>query len=206
MRSVLLDGQPWTSAFLPHERIARGATLDIELSDEPEPWGSAPADEPPSLTPHGRLPTVLRDLTTDAEVQASTGATGSPADAVDDDAASPGVALKPGEWVAVTGVDGSPEILTVTVDAAGRHRFRLEAGTDDGWRTVLRVDTAFTWDRQLRPFVLPPHGPARGAAPVSRWRLVAESAFTVRQLELLVREEYRLPVVRAERDADTLGS
>ena len=116
------------------------------------------------------------------------------------------MALKPGEWVAVTGVDGSPEILTVTVDAAGRHRFRLEAGTDDGWRTVLRVDTAFTWDRQLRPFVLPPHGPARGAAPVSRWRLVAESAFTVRQLELLVREEYRLPVVRAERDADTLGS
>lgn len=206
VRSVLLDGQPWTSAFLPHERVARGATLDIELSDEPEPWGSAPADEPPSLTPHGRLPTVLRDLTTDAEVQASTGATGSPADAVDDDAASPGVALKPGEWVAVTGVDGSPEILTVTVDAAGRHRFRLEAGTDDGWRTVLRVDTAFTWDRQLRPFVLPPHGPARGAAPVSRWRLVAESAFTVRQLELLVREEYRLPVVRAERDADTLGS
>lgn len=214
VRSVRLDGQAWTSTFLPHERIARGATVEFDLSDEPQEWGSAPADAPPSLTPPGYLPTVLRDLTRDAEVQASGGATASPGAAVDDDASTPGMPLAAGEGIEIAVGAGEPEILTVTVESPGQVRFRLEVDTPGGWDIVLRVDTVFAWDLQLRPFLVPPRalsgwedpggGDGLGGAAGTRWRLVAESTMTLRQLELLVREEYRRGSARPGGDADSL--
>ena len=189
VRGVRLDGEPWTSTFVPHARLLRGATLEFELSEHPEPWGTDPLAAPSSLTPWGCAPTMLRDLTRDAEAQASTGVTGSPGAVLDDDSGTPGVQLGAGDWLEVRISGGSPEILTVTPAEAERHRFRLEAADGDGWRSVLRVDAEFRWDLQLRPFLIPSWSPD-AVITERRWRLVAEAPMHLRQLELLVREEY----------------
>ena len=119
-----------------------------------------------------------------------------------------------GEGIEIAVGAGEPEILTVTVESPGQVRFRLEVDTPGGWESVLRVDTVFAWDLQLRPFLVSPRalsggdgltgGDDPGGGVGTRWRLVAESAMTLRQLELLVREEYRRGSARSGDDADNL--
>lgn len=184
VRSVRIDGRPWHGTFVPHAVVAGGATIVFELSDRPEAWGTGVDAEPPSLTAPGRRPTMLRDLTADAECHASAGARGRPEDVIDGDASTPGVELAPGQFVELrTTADDVPEILTVTVATSGRYRFRLECAADDDWEAVASVDATFLWHLQLRPFLLP-------ARTGRRWRIVAESSLPLRQLELLVREEH----------------
>lgn len=48
IQSATLNGQPWNKAFLLHDAIREGATLEFILSDRPnEEWAASPADEPP---------------------------------------------------------------------------------------------------------------------------------------------------------------
>lgn len=54
IRSALLDGRPHDRPWISHEEIMKGGTLELEMSDRPNPaWGSAPEDAPPSLSGQG---------------------------------------------------------------------------------------------------------------------------------------------------------
>ncbi|MDM4763527.1 GH92 family glycosyl hydrolase [Galbitalea sp. SE-J8] len=180
VESVRINGEPWHSTFVPHDLIARGATIDVVLSERPTAWGSAVDSEPPSLTAPGQLPTVLHDLTSDAVVRVSPGVVGDAVGVVDDEACEPGLVLEAGAWIEVSLAAGAaPHCFTLASAIAGRHRFRLERRSGERWESVLRSDAVFLWDAQLRPFALTP-------VRARRWRLIAESRFVVQQIELLV--------------------
>jgi predicted alpha-1,2-mannosidase len=50
VNSLRLNGTPHTSPWVNYSRLAGGVTLDWTLGTEPTPWGSAPADAPPSYS------------------------------------------------------------------------------------------------------------------------------------------------------------
>jgi predicted alpha-1,2-mannosidase len=51
IQSAQFNGKPLNRAWFPHEQIANGGMLVLEMGDKPNPkWGSAPADAPPSMT------------------------------------------------------------------------------------------------------------------------------------------------------------
>jgi predicted alpha-1,2-mannosidase len=55
VRSLKVDGQPSTKAWLPESFAANGGTLDFELTATPDAkWGTDPADAPPSFPPSGK--------------------------------------------------------------------------------------------------------------------------------------------------------
>jgi len=177
VRSVRVDGREWTSTFLPHARIAGGATIHVELADTPQPWGNDPAAQPPSLTCPGRMPARLRDLTASARLTSSRGDAGA---AVDDDSGSGVVELVAEDWIEVALPEpDAPEMITVTPRLPGRFGFRLESHDGERFTTRARWSAPFAWQRQTRPFLV-------DAPPASRWRLVAETALDLAQLELLV--------------------
>ena len=48
IRSVTLDGKPYTKNYITHEDILRGGTMEFEMGPEPVPgWGNKPEDCPP---------------------------------------------------------------------------------------------------------------------------------------------------------------
>ncbi|MCW8344188.1 glycoside hydrolase domain-containing protein, partial [Stenotrophomonas sp. SG1] len=60
--SLKINGTPWTKTWVPHELIAKGATLDFEMGPHPSRWGSGADDVPRSLTARGQRPQLLHDL------------------------------------------------------------------------------------------------------------------------------------------------
>lgn len=51
IQSAQLNGKRWSKAWFPHEEIANGGSLVLEMGDKPNrTWGSAPADAPPSMS------------------------------------------------------------------------------------------------------------------------------------------------------------
>ena len=51
IQSAQLNGKPLNTAWFRHADIANGATLVLEMGDQPNPgWGSSPQDAPPSMT------------------------------------------------------------------------------------------------------------------------------------------------------------
>jgi predicted alpha-1,2-mannosidase len=51
IQSAQLNGKTWSKAWFPHEEIANGGSLVLEMGDKPNfTWGSAPADAPPSMS------------------------------------------------------------------------------------------------------------------------------------------------------------
>jgi predicted alpha-1,2-mannosidase len=66
VRSLTVDGRPWSADWLSADRLAAGSTLAFTLGATADPhWGTAAADEPPSYPagplqfPPGRKPIVL---------------------------------------------------------------------------------------------------------------------------------------------------
>lgn len=179
IRGVEIDGEPWSSTYVPHDVIARGATIRVDLATEPQPWGAQPEDEPPSLTPRGRHPAALRDLT--AARRGASSDAGDAARVLDDDSSTRPLALGP-QQVVVIDLDApaAPAFVTVTPLVAGDYAWRVECELDGAWQVVDRRRERFPWPRQTRPFQL--------TAPPSatRWRFVAVSRIGLAQLELLV--------------------
>ena len=50
VKSLKLDGAPYSKSWIDYSTLARGASLDWTLGTTPTSWGSAPADAPPSYT------------------------------------------------------------------------------------------------------------------------------------------------------------
>ncbi|GAA1646907.1 GH92 family glycosyl hydrolase [Microbacterium flavum] len=131
-----LDGEEWTSAWLPHERIRGGARLHLDLTDAPSSWG---AGAPPPSASAG-----LPRLPVDHAVRARVG--GRDAAALVDDDGETGVLVRAGETIevdldaAAVEATGSPTLATVTV--AGPARIRLEFVTRTAtlvWRAEVDV-------------------------------------------------------------------
>lgn len=182
VQSLKVDGQPWHRAWLPHARIAAGATLEFEMGPRPSSWGSAADALPPSLTPDGRHPSWLSDTVAGA----SAGGRALPA-LVDDDATTQ--ATVPG---AVGGVrlavsEGArPTFYTLTsgqepLSAAG-WVLEARAGPEQAWTELdRRTAEAFAFPRQLRPFRI-----ARpGAWDEYRLRPLQPGTLALAEIELL---------------------
>jgi predicted alpha-1,2-mannosidase len=63
VQSLTVNGQPWNKLTLPHELLARGATLDFVMGPKPSAWGTGADALPASLSPEGSKPAPLVDLT-----------------------------------------------------------------------------------------------------------------------------------------------
>jgi predicted alpha-1,2-mannosidase len=50
VQSMLVNGTPTTSLWLPWSTVAAGATLEFDLGTTPSNWGTGPADAPPSFS------------------------------------------------------------------------------------------------------------------------------------------------------------
>lgn len=181
IRGVLVDGEEWSSTFLPHEILAKGARITFELADTPQDWGTTAEAEPPSLTEASHLPTVLRDLSPQGRRHATAGDSTT---VFDDDARGDGLACAAGDSV-VMDFDSpvTPSFLTVTSRDPGAQAFRLEGrGIDGVWHPVGTWHAVFEWERQLRPFLL-------DTQAFASWRWLAETHMHLLQLELSVVEE-----------------
>ncbi|MFB3128737.1 MAG: GH92 family glycosyl hydrolase, partial [Lysobacteraceae bacterium] len=62
VQSLKINGKPWTKTWVPHDLIAKGATLDFVMGPRPSRWGSGVDDVPRSLTARGQRPQLLHDL------------------------------------------------------------------------------------------------------------------------------------------------
>ena len=178
VQSLKINGTPWTKTWVPHELIAKGATLDFEMGPQPSRWGSGADDVPRSLT-RAQRPQLLHDLLGSGAEAALADGRALPA-LVDDDAAT-SVGLGGGATITLTGLgDGTPTMYTLT-SGDGRIQggeWTLEARNGNGRWTVLdqRSGEAFESARQTRPFRIARPGRydayrLRLAAPAGcRWR------------------------------------
>ncbi|MDQ0381665.1 GH92 family glycosyl hydrolase [Amycolatopsis thermophila] len=142
VQGLRVNGKPWSSTSLPHDLLARGATLDFAMGPNPSNWGTGAADVPPSLTHGDEVPQPPADLTTPGgPLFDNTSATDArPLTTVD---------CPVGGTVAAT-------FYTLTSGAAaGDPRGWVLEGSADGqsWTTLdTRSGETFPWRRQTRAF------------------------------------------------------
>lgn len=154
VQSLKINGKPWTKTWVPHEVIAKGATLDFVMGPKPSTWGSGPDDAPRSLTARGQRPALLHDLLgSGARAQ---GADGRSLQALVDDDAGTVVPLG-ASAASFTGVsEGVPSMYTLTSGNAPIRggEWTLEARRSGGrWITLdHRRGEDFAWAQQTRPF------------------------------------------------------
>jgi len=183
VQSLKVNGKAWNQAWIRHADIAAGATLEFTMGSQPSSWGSAVKALPASMTPAGRQPVGMRDLSGQATVTLD----GRQAAAlVDDDAAttlalpakaSVGFAFPQAAKVShytITGGKTAPQQLGWTLE--GRNDSK---GGKGAW-TVLdqRRGEDFAWAQQLRPFSVAKPGAYR------EYRLRFENGSTMELAEL----------------------
>jgi hypothetical protein len=184
VQSLKVNGKPWTRTWLPHDLLAKGATLDFVMGPEPSRWGTGPDDAPRSLTARGQQPALLHDLL-------GSGATaqlgdGRAAEALIDDDAATALPLGGASTITFSNVAaGTPSMYTLT---SGNGPIRggewtLEARAAGGrWVQVdQRRGEAFAWAMQTRPFRITQ--PGRYAE--YRLRIGAPGRLQLAEVELL---------------------
>lgn len=183
VQSLKINGRPWTKTWVPHEVIAKGATLDFVMGPAPSTWGTGPDDAPRSLTARGQRPALLHDLL-GAGAQAQT-ADGAALPALIDDDAATTVPVGTGTIVLTGLADGAATMYTLT-SGTGPIRggaWTLEARRSGGRWTTLdeRRGEAFDWAQQTRPFAI--GRPGRYAE--YRLRIAAPGRMQLAEVELL---------------------
>lgn len=169
VQSVAIDGEPWPSTELPHERIARGAHLDFALGPEPSGWGMRPEDAPTSLTEPGAHPLPLSDLAAPQRRRRVLRG-----EAAFDDDATTLVTLAAGDWVGVELAEPAVvSLMTITAPAAGTLAWALESSEDgEDWTLVEERTEPFRWPSMTRPFLVT----ATGARVFWRVRMLAAAS------------------------------
>ncbi|WP_431875013.1 GH92 family glycosyl hydrolase [Amycolatopsis sacchari] len=176
VRRLRVDGEPHEQAWLSHDRLVAGATLEFELAAEPSEWGTPP----PSLTEGDAPPRPLADLP---------GRSTHPT--LSDDTSRTQLTFTSPPVVEFT-VDGPPrpvELYTLTSGTHGSPTAWVLEGSEDGqtWQVLdERAGETFRWHRQTRPFALT----APAAFPRYRLRITAFSGrrLSLAQWELLAGE------------------
>ena len=184
VQSLKVDGKPWHKAWIRHEDIAAGATLEFTMGSAPSSWGSAAGALPASLSAPGRRPAMLQDRSASARAVTVSGA--SPSSALVDDDATTTLALPARASVGlafVAPVSASHYTLTGGKTPQAGLGWTLEGRGAKGRWVVLdrRRGEAFAWEQQLRPFRI-----ARpGAYREYRLRFGNGTAFELGEVELL---------------------
>ncbi|NID14879.1 glycoside hydrolase family 92 protein [Luteibacter yeojuensis] len=186
VQSLKVNGEAWNKLTLPHELLAKGATLDFVMGPEPSKWGTGADALPASITAEGQKPDPLRDVT---RVDGTTldGHRDAKLAAVADNDSSTEFALPKGKTVVDYRLAKPASVAAYTITSGASQpapsRWILQ-GSADGkqWATLdERRDERFPWHRQTRAFVV--------AKPVAykQYRLVLESDApgAVAELELL---------------------
>jgi predicted alpha-1,2-mannosidase len=188
VQSLKVNGQPWNKLTLPHELLAKGATLDFTMGAEPSKWGTGADALPASITAEGEKPSPLRDVT---RVDGATlgGRRDAKLAAVADNDSSTEFALPKGKTTVDYRLDtpASVAVYTITSGAAlpAPSHWTLQGSADGKKWTTLdeRHDERFPWHRQTRAFAL------KQPASYKQYRLVldADAPGAVAELELLAR-------------------
>ena len=142
-----LDGEVWESVWLPHERVAAGGELVLEMSAQPSDWGARTA--PPSLSNPGDLPATLHDLTEAARCDER-------GRRLTDDDASTAVPVEAGEsieWRWPGPIRGA--LCTISAAEVGHPDIALDVHGSDGWISVGIPSLEFRWRGQTRALQLP---------------------------------------------------
>ncbi|MGI8868946.1 MAG: GH92 family glycosyl hydrolase [Mycobacteriales bacterium] len=154
IQSVHVNGHPWDAAYLPHDRLAAGCTIDVALGPKPSTWGAG--SPPPSISDaDGSRGLPMRDIT-----RAGTTRAGGDADALVDDRGERPVDLGPSGWISHESDDAATvRVYTVTASrdcGAAPSGWILEASADGtAWTELDRVSGAeFRWPRQTRAFLV----------------------------------------------------
>lgn len=50
VQSAVLNGEPYSKSWVPHEFFTEGWTLELTLGEEESDWGTAAGDLPPSMS------------------------------------------------------------------------------------------------------------------------------------------------------------
>jgi predicted alpha-1,2-mannosidase len=184
VQSLKVDGKPWSQAWIRHQDIADGATLEFVMGSAPSAWGSGTDALPPSLTPPGEAPRGLADLTSNA-LSVSLGGRGKAGALVDDDA-STGLSLRadaPLDFRFAAPARATHYALTSADQALPGLSWTLEGRSGDGAWTRLdhRREQAFPSGRQLRPFRIE----RPGDYAEYRLRLDAPAGVALAEVELL---------------------
>ncbi|WP_313426348.1 GH92 family glycosyl hydrolase [Stenotrophomonas rhizophila] len=183
VQSLKINGKPWSKTWVPHEVIAKGATLDFVMGPQPSTWGSGPDDAPRSLTARGQRPALLHDLLgSGARAQL---ADGRAVPALLDDDAGTTVPVGAGTLVFSGVSDGTPSMYTLTSGngAIRGGAWTLEARRAGGrWVTLdERRGEDFAWALQTRPFAI--GKPGRYAE--YRLRIAGPGRMQLAEVELL---------------------
>ena len=151
VRGVTVDGEQRHAPWLPHDVLARGATIEFDLSPEPARWGAC--HPPPALNRPGQRPGPLTDLTGPAVSSDRT-----PSAALFDDTTRTGVAFRSRTPSIQYTVDGPVRAvrrytLTSATGPGDPVDWVLEGSTDArSWRVLdERRDERFRRRRQTRP-------------------------------------------------------
>ncbi|WP_041832738.1 GH92 family glycosyl hydrolase [Actinoplanes sp. N902-109] len=186
VQSLKVNGKAYTSTSLPHDVLAKGATLDFVMGPQPSTWGTGTNDAPPSITTGDAVATPLRDLT-----GAGKGTASDPA-LVDDTSDTRAVftTATPSWTYTFAGGGQQADYYTLTSGAvAGDPKSWKLSGSYDGttWTTIdERSNQTFDWRLQTRPFKIAKPG------HYARYRLdvtanTGEATTTLAEIELLGR-------------------
>ncbi|SEO54223.1 alpha-1,2-mannosidase, putative [Luteibacter sp. UNC138MFCol5.1] len=186
VQSLKVNGQPWNKLTLPHELLAKGATLDFEMGPTPSKWGTGAEALPASLTAEGAKPAPLHDVTKPDGVTLN-GRRDAKLAAVADNDSSTEFTLPAGKAEVGYALKAPATISVYTITSAAAlaapSGWTLQGSADGkSWTTLdERHDERFPWHRQTRGFVV-----AHPAA-YARYRLVFDNAgpVGVAELELL---------------------
>lgn len=191
VQSLKVNGKPWDRAWIRHDDIAGGATLEFVMGDTPSTWGSGAAALPPSLTAMGAKPRGLTDVTSKGRIVVQ-GSLRAAASLVDDDAGT-SATLPPQASVGFR-LGAPARVSHYTLSSADKAMtgvsWSLEGRGSQGAWVVLdqRRDESFQWTQQLRPFRVE----RPGDYVEYRLRIDSKGEVTLSELELL-RPEERLP-------------
>ncbi|MFG2886675.1 GH92 family glycosyl hydrolase [Streptomyces sp. NPDC048297] len=173
VRSVTLNGRPWTSTSLSHRILSKGGVLTFTMGSEPSSWGTGKNAAPVSITRDDKVPTPRADVLKGAgALFDNTSATSATLTSVD----------LPTDLPAGGATKAVQYTLTSSADRASAPTGWTLQGSTDGttWKTLdHRGGEVFAWGRQTRAFSV--------AAPGSytRYRLVLSGAATLAEVELL---------------------
>jgi predicted alpha-1,2-mannosidase len=148
VQGLKVNGKAYASTSLPHDLLAKGATLDFDMGAQPSKWGAG--SPPPSLTTGSAVASPMRDLTGPGKGTASVPAL------VDDTSATRAAVNGSFTYQFASAGEQATYYTLTSADTTGTDPASWTLrGSYDGttWTTIdSRTAQTFDWRLQTRPF------------------------------------------------------